>query len=172
MPAASIASPMSPKVSAGLLPYRRRGGVLEVMLIHMGGPFWARKDAGAWSIAKGEYEQPERSRDAARREFSEETGLAAPGADAVDLGAFRQSSGKLIEAWAVEADFDVSRIVSNTFELEWPKGSGRLRAFPEADQADWFDLPSAREKIVRGQLPVLDALLAQVEAAGPGGHDR
>src|ERR1700724_1200264 len=154
---------MTPKLSAALLLYRSRRGLLEVMLVHMGGPFWARKDAGAWSLPKGEHEQAEDSLRAARREFAEETGLHPPAGDPVDLGVIRQPSGKLIQTWAIDADIDVSEIRSNTFELEWPRGSGRMQAFPEVDRADWFDIGEAREKLVKGQVAFLDALVARLQ---------
>jgi predicted NUDIX family NTP pyrophosphohydrolase len=154
---------MTPKLSAALMLYRFRRGFLEVMLVHMGGPFWARKDAGAWSLPKGEHERAEASLDAARREFAEETGIPAPAGDPIDLGAIRQPSGKLIQTWAIEADLDASEITSNSFEMEWPRGSGRIQAFPEVDRADWFEVGEAREKLVKGQVPFLDALAARVE---------
>jgi predicted NUDIX family NTP pyrophosphohydrolase len=154
---------MTPKLSAALMLYRFRRGFLEVMLVHMGGPFWARKDAGAWSLPKGEHERAEASLDAARREFAEETGMPAPAGDPIDLGAIRQPSGKLIQTWAIEADLDASEITSNSFEMEWPRGSGRIQAFPEVDRADWFEVGEAREKLVKGQVPFLDALAARVE---------
>jgi predicted NUDIX family NTP pyrophosphohydrolase len=128
------------------------------MLVHMGGPFWSRKDAGAWSIPKGEYAAGEDALAAARREFAEETGLAPPAGEPLALGAVRQGSGKLVEAWALEADLDVSEIHSNVFELEWPRGSGRVREFPEADRAGWFDLTTAAEKLVKAQVQFLERL--------------
>lgn len=149
------------KLSAGLLLFRVAEHDPEVMLVHMGGPFWQRRDAGAWSIPKGEYLPSEDPLAAARREFTEETGLAVPPGEPIDLGEARQSGGKIVRAWALEADVDVDEIVSNTFELEWPRGSGRLQRFPEVDRAGWFDLESAREKLVRGQAPLLAALLAR-----------
>src|SRR5271154_4950382 len=121
------------------------------MLVHMGGPFWARRDAGAWSIPKGEAEAGEDPLATARREFAEETGIGAPDGAAIDLGEVEQSGGKLVRVWAIEADVDVSVIASNTFTLEWPRGSGQMREFPEADRAAWFEVSSAREKIVKGQ---------------------
>ncbi|WP_445154505.1 NUDIX domain-containing protein [Arthrobacter sp. Hor0625] len=146
--------------SAGLLLYRRNAqGQPEVWIAHMGGPFWARKDAAAWSIPKGEYAEDEDALEAARREFTEEIGTPPPRADYVPLGSFRQSSGKVITVFAAEADFRPERIASNTFSLEWPKGSGRIRSYPEIDDAAWFGVADARTKLVRGQLPVLDALL-------------
>jgi predicted NUDIX family NTP pyrophosphohydrolase len=144
-------------VSAGLLPYRRRDGTLEVFLVHPGGPFWAKKDVGAWSIAKGEASLNEDLLCCARREFAEETGLAIDG-DFVALGQVRQSGGKMVHAWAVEAALDPSHVSSNSFEMEWPPRSGRRQSFPEVDRAGWFSLDTAREKLVKGQLPLLDAL--------------
>ena len=149
-----------PRTSAGLLLYRRhpeRG--VEVLVGHMGGPFWARKDAGAWSIPKGEHGADEEPRDVALREFAEEMGTPAPVTDLVPLGEVRQSGGKRLTAWAAEGDLDASTAVSNTFTLEWPPRSGRLREFPEIDRAAWMPLDEAREKLVRGQVPFLDRLL-------------
>jgi predicted NUDIX family NTP pyrophosphohydrolase len=147
------------KLSAGLLLYRRAdGGVLEVMLVHMGGPFWQRRDAGAWSIPKGEREPSEQPLQAARREFVEETGLELPPGEPLDLGSVTQAGGKQVHAWAIEADVDASEIASNVFQVEWPRGSGRVQEFPEVDRAAWFDLPTARTKLVKGQAPFLDAL--------------
>ena len=144
--------------SAGLLLYRQTSGRLEVMLVHMGGPYWERRDAGAWSIPKGEHEPAEDPLAAARRELTEETGLAPPPGEPIDLGEVRQSSGKLVRAWAIEADVDVSSITSNTFALEWPRGTGTMRSFPEVDRAAWFDLDEARTKLVEGQVPFLGSL--------------
>ncbi len=147
------------KTSAGLLPYRESEGGLEVLIAHMGGPFWARKDDGAWSIVKGEYGPHEEAFAAAQREFAEETGVAAPAGEPLALGELRQSSGKRILAWAVEgAALDPAGFASNTFTLEWPRGSGREQEFPEIDRAAWFDLATARRKLVSGQVPFLDAL--------------
>jgi predicted NUDIX family NTP pyrophosphohydrolase len=163
---------MTPRLSAALLLYRSAHRSLEVMIGHMGGPFWARKDAGAWSLPKGEYEQPEDSLHAARREFAEETGLVPPDGEPIDLGVISQPSGKLIQTWAIEADLDVSQIASNSFEMEWPRGSGRVQAFPEVDRAEWFDIANARRKLVKGQVAFLDVLLARMkEPVSPGGHD-
>jgi predicted NUDIX family NTP pyrophosphohydrolase len=145
--------------SAGLLLFRRRGDALEVFIAHMGGPFWARKDDAAWSIVKGEYDEAtEDPLAAARREFAEETGSAAPEGPTIDLGEIRQSSGKRVRAWAIESDFDPATVRSNTFTIEWPRGSGRQQEFPEIDRADWFGLPTAREKLVKGQRGLLDVL--------------
>jgi len=152
-------------LSAGILLYRYSDAGLQVWIAHMGGPFWARKDAGAWSIPKGEYLQDEDPLAAARREFAEEMGAPAPSADYTLLGSFRQSSGKTVTVFAAEADFRPERILSNTFPLEWPKGSGRIRDFPEVDDAGWFTLSEARTKLVRGQLPVLDSLILQLRGA-------
>jgi predicted NUDIX family NTP pyrophosphohydrolase len=156
-----------PKLSSGLLLFRRGARGVEVMLVHMGGPFWSRKDAGAWSLPKGEHEAGEDSLAAARREFAEELGQPAPAGPAIELGALKQRSGKLLRAWALEADLDVSEQHSNTFELEWPRGSGRLRRFPEVDRAEWFPLGAAREKLLGGQVPLLELLLERIgDAAG------
>lgn len=148
--------------SAGLLLYRRPGdaaGDLQVLLGHMGGPYWERKDAAAWSIPKGEYVDGEEPLAAAQREFAEELGMPPPDtASYVPLGEVVQRGGKIVTAWAVEADVDVHKIVSNTFEMEWPPGSGRRRHFPEVDRAEWFGIPVARLKIVQGQLPLLERL--------------
>ena len=149
-----------PRTSAGLLLYRRhpeRG--VEVLVGHMGGPFWARKDAGAWSIPKGEHGPGDDPRDAALREFAEEMGTPAPVADLVPLGEVRQSGGKRLTAWAAEGDFDAAGAVSNTFSLEWPPRSGRVQEFPEIDRAAWLTVDDAREKLVKGQVPLLDRLL-------------
>ena len=135
--------------------------------MHMGGPFWARKDDGAWSIPKGEYLEPEDPFDVARREFAEEIGLPAPEADYVPLGEFRQPSRKVITVFAAEADLRVDAVVSNTFDLEWPRGSGRIVAFPEVDDARWFGVAAARLKLLKGQVPMLDAL--EELLAGGGG---
>jgi predicted NUDIX family NTP pyrophosphohydrolase len=153
--------------SAGLVLYRRHDGALEVMLVHMGGPFWARKDEGAWSIPKGEHEDGDDPWAVARREFAEELGQDVPAGEPLTLGTVRQSSGKLVTAFALEADLDVSTVSSNTFELEWPPRSGRLQAFPEVDRADWFDLETAARKLVKGQVPLLARLAEAVAGSGP-----
>lgn len=145
------------KRSAGLLLFRESRGVLEVLLVHPGGPFWARKDAGAWSIPKGEFDADEEPLAAARREFAEETGTAVDG-EFIELQPVRQPSGKVVHAWAVRADFDPAQLRSNTFSMEWPPKSGQLREFPEVDRAAWFALDQARAKIQPGQLPLLDQL--------------
>ncbi|MDR7082744.1 putative NUDIX family NTP pyrophosphohydrolase [Arthrobacter ginsengisoli] len=149
--------------SAGILLYRRGpGSEVEVWIAHMGGPFWSRKESRAWSIPKGEYLPDEDPLAAAQREFAEEMGTPAPAADYLPLGAFRQPSGKIITVFTAESDFSPERIVSNTFSLEWPKGSGIVRNYPEVDNAEWTAAPAARTRLVRGQLPVLDALLRQL----------
>jgi len=144
--------------SAGLLLYRVRDGEPEVLLGHMGGPFWARKDERAWSIPKGEYGDDEDALAAARREFAEETGSASPDGEALALGEVRQSGGKRVVAWALEGDLDPATVRSNTFVMEWPPRSGRQQEFPEIDRAEWFGLGTARSKVVKGQVPLLDAL--------------
>jgi predicted NUDIX family NTP pyrophosphohydrolase len=145
--------------SAGILLHRRvDGGEREVLLVHPGGPFWAKKDAGAWSIPKGEHGDDEQPLDAARREFAEELGQPLPAGEPVALGEVRQKGGKLVAAWALEGDLDAERIVSNTFELEWPPRSGKRATFPEVDRAGWFALPAAREKLLPAQLPLLDRI--------------
>jgi predicted NUDIX family NTP pyrophosphohydrolase len=153
-----------PKHSAGLLLYRRRGG-LEVFLVHPGGPYWARKDDGAWSIPKGEPDPGEDPLAAALRELREETGFAVDG-PYLPLPPVRQAGGKLVTAFAAEADADPAALRSTTFALEWPPRSGRHIDVPEVDRGDWFDLAQARTKILRGQLPLLDHLAAALSAAG------
>ncbi|MGY1746780.1 NUDIX domain-containing protein [Blastococcus sp. SYSU D00695] len=148
-----------PRRSAGVLLHRRGPAGVEVLLGHMGGPFWARKDAGAWSIPKGEHGDDEAPEAAARREFAEELGSPVPAGDLVPLGELR-ASGKVLTVWAVEGDLDAAACTSSTFELEWPPRSGRVQEFPEIDRAAWFGLPEAREKLVRGQVPFLDRLVA------------
>ncbi|HET7677383.1 MAG TPA: NUDIX domain-containing protein, partial [Candidatus Limnocylindrales bacterium] len=146
---------MSRSTSAGLLLYRWRGATLEVLLAHPGGPFWARRDAGAWSIPKGEVGDGEEPADVARREFREETGQEPPPGPAIDLGEARQRSGKLVRAWGLEGDLDPAVSVSNTFEMEWPPGSGRRASFPEVDRVEWFPLEEALRRINPGQAPLL-----------------
>jgi predicted NUDIX family NTP pyrophosphohydrolase len=148
-----------PKRSAGLLVWRGAPDALEVLLVHPGGPFWARKDDGAWSLPKGEIDDGEEPLDVAVREFREELGVEPPDVDAaVALGDVRQSGGKVVTAWAVEGDVDVSTIVSNTFEMEWPPGSGVRRSFPEVDRAGWFALTDAATKLLSSQRPFLERL--------------
>jgi len=131
-----------------------------VLLAHMGGPFWVKKDEGAWSIPKGEYQPGDDPLIAARREFAEELGSPPPQATYRPLGSIRQRGGKLVTVWAVEGDFDASAAVSNTFEIEWPPGSELLKSFPEVDRAGWFTVDVARTKLVKGQVPFLDHLVA------------
>jgi predicted NUDIX family NTP pyrophosphohydrolase len=145
------------KASAGLLLYRGSPQGLEVLLVHPGGPFWKKKDAGAWSIPKGEYGEDEDPLAAARREFEEETGAAVEG-EFLPLTPIRQKGGKQVLAWAVRADFDPSVLRSNLFSMEWPPRSGRQQEFPEVDRAEWFPLDAAREKILESQKPLLDEL--------------
>jgi predicted NUDIX family NTP pyrophosphohydrolase len=149
-----------PKLSAGLLLYRWVDGTLEVLLVHPGGPYWARKDEGAWSVPKGEYEPGEDALEAAIREFNEELGIAPPDAESAFLGELHQPSGKRVSVWAMPGDLDASDIRSNTFSMEWPRGSGRSREFPEVDRANWFDLDEARRKLLPGQLGYLERLSA------------
>jgi predicted NUDIX family NTP pyrophosphohydrolase len=144
--------------SAGLLVYRHTDGGLEVLLGHMGGPFFAKKDAGAWTVPKGEYEPDEPAWEAARREFREELGLEPPDGEAVALGEVRQSGGKTVTAWAVEGDLDPATITPGTFTMEWPPRSGRLTEFPEVDRVAWYGLDRAREVIVKAQIAFLDRL--------------
>lgn len=137
--------------------FRDRSGDLEVLLVHPGGPFWANKDDGTWSIPKGEFDDEEDPLDAARREFEEETG-SAPSGDAIPLEPLRQSSGKVVYAWAVRGDFDPGTLKSNTFSMEWPPKSGRQQDFPEVDRAAWFSIEEAGRKILKGQAPLLRQL--------------
>jgi predicted NUDIX family NTP pyrophosphohydrolase len=157
---------MPAKLSAGLLLFRRKGDTdVEILIAHMGGPFWAKKDAGAWSIPKGEYSSGEEPLEAARREFAEEIGQEPPGGEPIPLGEVKQSSSKRICAWAIEGDLDVTDVRSNTFEMEWPPKSGRLQAFPEIDRADWFDVRTASAKLVRAHVPFLGSLTEQLGLA-------
>ncbi|MGI8902562.1 MAG: NUDIX domain-containing protein [Solirubrobacteraceae bacterium] len=144
--------------SAGILLYRRSAGAVEVLLVHPGGPLWARRDAGVWSIPKGEYEPDEEPLAAARREFAEELGVEPPSGGLADLGEIRQRSGKLVRAWALAGELDPAAAWSNTFELEWPPRSGLMREFPEVDRAAWFPLAAARKKINPAQVALLDRL--------------
>ena len=146
-----------PKKSAGLLLYRKVNGALEIFLVHPGGPFWARKDDGAWSIPKGEFDEDEDPLKAAKREFQEETGFIAEG-EFQPLKPIRQAGGKIVYAWAVQFDLDASAIKSNTFSIEWPPKSGRTREFPEIDRAGWFKIDLAKRKILKSQLDLLEQL--------------
>ena len=156
--------------SAGILPFRDVGGRLEVFLVHPGGPFFRKKDLGAWSVAKGLIEGDEEPLAAARREWVEETGFAPPEGPYVALGQVRQKSGKRVHAWAVRAaDLDPEALDSDTFELEWPPRSGKTRAFPEVDRAAWFDVETARRKILEAQVPLIERLIDHLaESPVPG----
>jgi predicted NUDIX family NTP pyrophosphohydrolase len=155
------------KTSAGILLYRLSPGPgCEVLLGHMGGPFWARKDDGAWSIPKGEHGPEEEPFDVARREFEEELGAPVPATDFLPLGQLRLAGGKVLTVWAAAGDFDAAAARSNTFTIEWPPRSGRLQEFPEIDRSAWFPVAEARAKLVKGQGPFLDRLLDQLP--GPG----
>ena len=149
-----------PVLSAGLLLYRHRGDVVEVLIGHPGGPFWARKDDGAWSIPKGEYASGEDPWEAARREFAEEVGCPAPDGPRLDLGTIKQPSGKILTVFAVGADLDTGNFRSNTFTLEWPKGSGRLQQFPELDRVAWLPIAEAAVKLLKGHRIFLERLAA------------
>ena len=155
------------KLSAGILLYRTRDRMIQVLLVHPGGPFWARKDDGAWSIPKGEYAEGDDPLDVAKREFREETGSDVLGTFR-PLSPLKQPSGKVIAAWAVEGDLDAAAITSNSFSLEWPPKSGKQHQFPEVDRAGWFDLAAARTKLLPGQRPFLDQLVALLRSGcGP-----
>jgi predicted NUDIX family NTP pyrophosphohydrolase len=159
--------------SAGILLYRRSGsavdGVIEVLLGHMGGPFWASRDAGAWTIPKGEYEPGDDPFEAACREFAEEIGATVPASEFVDLGEVRQSGGKIVRAWAATlvdgADLDPATLASNTFEIEWPPRSGQVQSFPELDRIAWFDLATASSKIITAQRDFLDRLSSHLRGS-------
>jgi predicted NUDIX family NTP pyrophosphohydrolase len=155
-----------PKRSAGILLYRRISAGPEVLLVHPGGPFWARRDQGAWSLPKGEIAEGEDALAAAKREFEEETGFRL-GREArfVSLGSFRQSGAKIVEAWATEGDVDPGKLQSNSFAMEWPPRSGQTREFPEVDRAAWFTLSEAARRIVKGQVPILEAFGAGLHSS-------
>lgn len=150
------------KTTAGILPYRKREGDWEVFLVHPGGPFWQNKDRHAWSVGKGEPEAGEGLFHAAKREFKEETGLDIHG-EFVPLEPVKQPGGKIVHAWTVEADLDNIAIESNTFSMEWPPKSGKIREFPEVDKAGWFSLEEAKEKIHKGQVGILEQLAQRLE---------
>ncbi|AZO70713.1 MAG: NUDIX domain-containing protein [Mesorhizobium sp.] len=152
-----------PQRSAGLLIYRRTAGVMEFLLVHPGGPFWARKDEGAWSIPKGLIDDNEDELEAARREAEEELGVAIDG-DFQPVGSYKQPGGKIVIAWSVEADIDADAVRSNMFTMEWPPRSGAKKEFPEVDKAGWFSLPEAGQKILKGQRPILDDFLERRSA--------
>jgi predicted NUDIX family NTP pyrophosphohydrolase len=153
--------------SAGLIMFRYKGGVLELFMVHPGGPFWAKKDPGSWSIPKGEYSDQEDPLEAAKREFFEETGFEAKG-EFKELTMIRQPSGKRIRAWSFQGDGDASAIRSNTFAMEWPPKSGKQAEFPEVDRAGWFSVDICRQKILKGQVGFIDELCAQLGYAGSG----
>ncbi len=157
-----------PKLSAGLLLYRVRGGQVEVLIGHPGGPFWARKDDGAWTIPKGEYDSDEDPWRAAVREFAEELGSPAPPGPRIAFEPVKQPSGKVLSVFAVGADFDTTEARSNTFSMEWPRGSGRLQEFPELDRVAWLPVAQARRKLLRGHRVLLDRLMAHPDLAGLG----
>jgi predicted NUDIX family NTP pyrophosphohydrolase len=162
-----------PKKSAGVLLYRSVSHSPEVFLVHPGGPFWAKKDEGAWSIPKGEFAEGEDPMAVAKREFREETGFAVSG-EFERLQPVRQPSGKIVYAWSVEGDVDAAAIHSNSFTVEWPRGSGKLQEFPEVDRGGWFDLKLAKRKIIKGQVPLLEQLqknLARKGVACPRGQN-
>ena len=148
-----------PKLSAGILLYRFNDGLVEVLIAHPGGPFWAKKDEGAWSIPKGEYVEGEDPWAAAQREFEEELGKPPPDGPRIDFAPLKQPSGKVVTTFAVRGDLDLDGTVSNTFTLEWPKGSGNVREYPEVDRVGWFSVPEARSKLLKGQRPLLDRLM-------------
>ena len=154
----------SGRTSAGILLWRLRDGTLEVLLAHNGGPYWAKKDHGHWTIPKGEAEPGEELPAVARREFAEETGHVLPDGPRIDLGEIRQKSGKLVLGWAVEGDLDPATAVSNTYEVEWPPRSGRMQSFPEIDRVEWFGLDEARARLKAAQVPFLDRLEAALPA--------
>ena len=158
-----------PKRSAGLLPFRVGADrAIELFIVHPGGPFWATRDEGAWSVAKGEYGEDEEAADAAEREFAEEIGVPAPPGTRIDLGQVRQAGGKLVRVWAVEAPhFEVGEVISNHFEMEWPPKSGRLQSFPEVDRARWVSAATARVKLSKVQATFVDRLTDHLDGAGP-----
>ncbi|MBP1714484.1 MAG: Phosphohydrolase [Deltaproteobacteria bacterium] len=160
------------KKSAGLLLFREVSGRLEVLLVHPGGPFWAKKDEGAWSLPKGEFEEGEDPFAAARREFEEETGFAAPHGEKIPLEPRRQPSGKLVYAWAMKADLDPSRLKSNLFSLEWPPKSGRYQECPEVDRAGWFPIEEAFHKITKGQAAFLVQLQEKLGGIRPAAQPK
>lgn len=146
------------KQSAGILLYKKSKTGASVLLVHPGGPFWAKKDSGAWSIPKGEFTEDENPFTAAKREFTEELGMPPPEGEFIELGSAKQSSGKIVHAWALQSDLDIKTIVSNTFSMEWPPKSGQHQEFPEVDKARWFSLAEAKDKLVKGQVPLLETL--------------
>jgi predicted NUDIX family NTP pyrophosphohydrolase len=160
----AVTTDKSGRTSAGILLWRRRNNRLEVLLAHQGGPYWVNKDLGHWTIPKGEAEQGEELVAVARREFAEETGHELPDTPLIALGEIRQKSGKLVLAWAARGDLDVATAVSNTYQMEWPPGSGRVETFPEIDRVEWFKLSKARRKLKAAQVPFLDRLQTAIAA--------
>ncbi|MEO6328494.1 MAG: NUDIX domain-containing protein [Ginsengibacter sp.] len=154
-----------PKKSAGILIYSYHNNLLQVLLVHPGGPFWAKKDLGAWSVPKGEIEEDENPLDAAKREVEEETGIKILG-DFVELTPIKQKSGKMVYAWAIKNDLNAAEITSNTFETEWPPKSGIKKRFPEIDKAAWFNAEEAKKKIIEGQVPLIEELQLKLKDAG------
>jgi predicted NUDIX family NTP pyrophosphohydrolase len=148
--------------SAGILLFRYKDSKLEVMLVHPGGPFWAKKDNGSWSIPKGLFDEEETPLEVAEREFKEETGFDIDG-EFIQLGELKQPSGKIIQAWAIEKDLDITKIKSNNFELEWPTNSGKIRKYPEIDRGQWFGISQAKKKILKGQVSFIDVLLKKLK---------
>ncbi|MGP8247510.1 MAG: NUDIX domain-containing protein [Bryobacteraceae bacterium] len=159
------------KLSAAILLFKRGAGGFEVLLVHPGGPFWAKKDLGAWSLPKGEYDPREHPLSAALHEFEEETGFRLEPGNLLPLGELKQPSGKIVTAWALEKDIDAALVKSNMFEIEWPPKSGKLQAFPEVDRAGWFSLAHAREKLLKGQVGFLNRLveILKLPAGAPQG---
>lgn len=155
-----------PAISSGILLFRHRQGSLEVLLVHMGGPFWARKDFGAWTIPKGEVEEGEELLDAALREFREETGVAPTGTP-FPLGHIKQRGGKIVHAYGLAGEFEPKTLTSSMFEVEWPRGSGRIQHYPEVDRAEWFGMDEARRRILAAQVPLLDVLAASPHVREP-----
>jgi predicted NUDIX family NTP pyrophosphohydrolase len=160
----AVTTDKSGRTSAGILLWRRRDDRLEVLLAHMGGPYWVNKDLGHWTIPKGEIEEGEEPVAVARREFAEETGYELPDTPLVELGEIRQKSGKLVLAWAARGDLDATTAVSNTYQMEWPPRSGRVETFPEIDRVEWFKLKQARRKLKAAQVPFLDRLQSAIAA--------
>lgn len=154
--------------SGGILLFKYIDGRLQVMLVHPGGPFWAKKDEGAWSISKGLFEENEVALEAAKREFKEETGFDVDG-EFIELGEIKQPSKKIVHAWALERDADVTKIESNTFTLEWPKNSGNVKEYPEIDKGEWFDIDEAKRKILKGQVEFIDRLRERLKYVPPQG---
>jgi predicted NUDIX family NTP pyrophosphohydrolase len=146
-----------PKTSAGILVYKYIQESVAILLVHPGGPFWAKKDLNSWSVPKGEYNEPEDAFEAAKREFIEETGFL-PDGEFIRLETVKQPGGKIVHTWAVKGDFDVTEMKSNLFSMEWPPKSGKLKEFPEIDRAEWFNVESAKLKIIKGQIPIIESL--------------